>query len=254
MSEASYATQLLEHGSARLTAPCLTAERMQAFYAAWWRFFSQRDKHLFKASAGSLDGYFPKGAETAKGHDTPDAKEFFHFYRYGRCPDYCYASSASIFEYLAEMAVHAFTEVAREVPMLRDFTGNLAKSRRLVMRIAYYESDADVRYFAAPHEDINFLTLLPHATSPGLEVLRHDGLWVPVQTSDRLCVVLAGDMLAEASGGRIPATRHCVKALSRERLSLSFFLNPDDDAVLSPRWTAGRFLMDRLREIGISAD
>jgi isopenicillin N synthase-like dioxygenase len=254
MRRPSYTTQFLEHGGTYVITPYLTAERMQAFYAAWRYFFSQPDKKLFKASVGSLDGYFPKGVESAKGYDTPDPKEFFHFYRHGRCPDYCYTSSASIFEYLAETAVHVFDELAHEVPMLQGFTANLAKSYRLVMRIAYYESNVDARYFAAPHEDINFLTLLPNATSPGLEVLKPDGLWAPVQTRDQLCTVLAGDMLTEASGGRIPATRHCVKASTRERLSLSFFLNPDDYTVLSPRWTAGEFLRDRLRTIGITAN
>jgi isopenicillin N synthase-like dioxygenase len=210
-------------------------------------------KEQFLQGDGGLDGYFPKGTETAKGYDQPDPKEFFHFYRHGRSPAYCKGLTGLIFECLAEAAVQVLEDLACVLPTLRTCTTNLINSRRLVMRIAYYEQNSDMSFFAAPHEDINFITLLPKATTPGLAVLRTDGIWESVQPEDQQCIVLSGDMLAEASQGKIQATRHAVTALARERLSLSFFANPNDDIILSPRWVAGDFLAHRLREIGIYA-
>jgi len=253
MSRTPHVRELRERGWVRLSVPCLTAERIDACYAEWRRFFCQGPKEKFLPTGGGLDGYFPKDAETAKGFDCPDPKEFFHFYRDGQCPDHCYGPSASVFQCLAEAAVNVFEELAREFPILRNFSTGLINSRRLVMRIAYYEGNGNALYFAAPHEDINFLTLIPKATRPGLEVLGNDGLWEPLQCSNQQCLVLVGDMLAEALQGGIPAKQHRVIASPANRLALSFFLNPDDDVILSPRWTAGQFLMQRLREIGIHA-
>jgi hypothetical protein len=246
-----YINELLERGWTHISVPFLTVERVRACYADWSRFFHDGMKEQFLQRDGGLDGYFPKGIETAKGYDEPDPKEFFHFYRHGRSPAYCKESTGLIFECLAEAAVKILEDLACALPALRTCTADLINSRRLVMRIAYYERNSNASFFAAPHEDINFITLSPKATAPGLSVLRTDGIWESIELEDQQCIVLSGDMLAEVSQGRIQATRHAVPAASTDRLSLSFFANPNDDIILSPRWTAGDFLAHRLREIGI---
>lgn len=253
MFKPRYISQLLERGWATLPVPSLTAGCIEACYEDWVRFFRSEDKHCFRTTSGRLDGYFPRGTETAEGFAQPDQKEFFHFYRNRPCPAYCYKSSVFVFDRLVEKAAALLVELALEVPTLRKLCDGLAKSQRLVMRIArYIDHEGNGFYFSAPHNDANLLTLLPKATHPGLEVFKFNG-WAAVSPSYEHCVVLCGDMLAEASQGRIPAALHRVISSKVDRLSLSFFLNPDDDIVLSPRWTAGEFLADRLRKIGIYA-
>jgi len=224
---------------------------LEAIYASWTHFFLQPAKDEFRPIAGELDGYFHRCAETAKGAQSPDPKEFFHFYRYGRCPDYCYKSTSAVFKCLADVAVEVLSDISNKIPDLAVYTRGLRDSRRLVLRISFSDATRNTRYFAAPHEDINFLTLLPRATGPGLEILAPNAEWVPVQANYQESIVLAGDMIEEASKGALHATRHSVRSSGNRRLSLSFFVNPDDHIVLSERWTAGTFLMHRLHEIGI---
>lgn len=190
-------------------------------------------------------------SERAVGAEEPDPKEFFHWYRGGKHPLSCLESTSQIFEALANVAVKLFSDLSFEIPSLRQFTGDIARSERLVLRIARYEGKS-LDLLNAPHEDIDFITVLPKATDPGLEVMEN-GEWKPAAAALGQCVILSGDMLAEATNGRIKAVRHRVMAKAAERLSMSFFMNPDDGVQLSPQWKASDLLMYRLREIGIVA-
>ena len=63
-------------------------------------------------------------------------------------------------------------------------------------------------------------------------------------------------MLQEASGGYFPSTTHRVinptgKRQEQSRISLPLFLHPKPDVVLSERYTADSYLMERLRELGV---
>jgi isopenicillin N synthase-like dioxygenase len=122
---------------------------------------------------------------------------------------------------------------------------------------------------AAPHEDINLLTLLVAAQGPGLQLLDRDGRWLPVETDRHNLIVDSGDMLARITNERIPATTHRVvnpRGDNVSRYSMPFFLHPNSRAMLSclpgcegdgaryPDIRAADFLAERLREIGLLAD
>jgi len=69
-------------------------------------------------------------------------------------------------------------------------------------------------------------------------------------------IVNIGDMLQEASGGYFPSTTHRVvnpdgADMTKSRISLPLFLHPRPDVVLSERHTAGSYLQERLRELGV---
>ncbi len=122
---------------------------------------------------------------------------------------------------------------------------------------------------AAPHEDINLITLLCEATDSGLELLRRDGSWLPVAARPGQLVVDSGDMLCRLTNAVIPATTHRVvnppASANRDRFSMPFFVHPRiacDLAVLDrfvsaerprrfPPILAGELLDRRLREIGV---
>jgi isopenicillin N synthase-like dioxygenase len=123
---------------------------------------------------------------------------------------------------------------------------------------------------AAAHEDINLITLLMGASADGLEVLRMDGAWIPVTAIPECLVVNVGDMLQRLTNNRLKSTTHRVVNPPREKMgtsrySIPFFLHPQASMDLTclescisaenPKAysdiTAGDYLMERLREIGL---
>ena len=120
------------------------------------------------------------------------------------------------------------------------------------MRIAYYPSGNSGSYFAWEHADINLLTVIPEASTTGLEVLENTMEWISCDPGPGQAVVLFGDMIADFSNHTIPATKHRVVNSQSERLSFSFFANPNRHFRLSERWTAGEFLDHRMKEVGLA--
>ena len=123
---------------------------------------------------------------------------------------------------------------------------------------------------AGAHEDINLITLLIGASADGLELLTREGAWFPVKAYGEDLVVNVGDMLQRLTNNKLKSTTHRVVNPPREqmknsRYSVPFFLHPVSDMDLSsletcvnaehpkiyPDITAGEYLDERLREIGL---
>ena len=87
---------------------------------------------------------------------------------------------------------------------------------------------------AAPHEDINLITLLLGTQQEGLEVLDKSNNWVPIETHSNIIVCNVGDMLQRLTNKRLKSTTHRVvnpmnnnKNLSRYSMPFFVHLNPD---------------------------
>ena len=123
---------------------------------------------------------------------------------------------------------------------------------------------------AAEHGDINLITLLMGASADGLQVLRNDGQWIPITALPEQLVVNVGDMLSRHTNNKLKSTIHRVVNPPREkmgtsRFSIPFFMHPrsemdltcldncidEDHPKLYDDITAGEFLEERLREIGL---
>jgi isopenicillin N synthase-like dioxygenase len=123
---------------------------------------------------------------------------------------------------------------------------------------------------AAEHGDINLITLLMGASAEGLQVLRRDNKWIPITALPDQLVVNVGDMLERLTNGKLKSTIHRVvnparTMMNRPRYSIPFFMHPRSemnlaalpqtvDASHPKQWddiTAGEFLNQRLREIGL---
>ncbi|MGZ3872394.1 MAG: isopenicillin N synthase family dioxygenase, partial [Mucilaginibacter sp.] len=123
---------------------------------------------------------------------------------------------------------------------------------------------------AGAHEDINLITLLIGASADGLEVLTRNNEWFPVKAHGEDLVVNVGDMLQRLTNNELKSTTHRVVNPPRElmknsRYSVPFFLHPKAAMSLAclPQCvnakhakayediTAGEYLDERLREIGL---
>ena len=123
---------------------------------------------------------------------------------------------------------------------------------------------------AAPHGDINLITLLMGAQGKGLQLKTNDGSWIDaIAESDELMINI-GDMLSRLTNNKLKSTIHRVtnppkKMWGKSRFSIPFFMHPVDEMPLNclescinqnnPKnfndISAGEFLNKRLIEIGL---
>lgn len=282
---------LEEHGFLRVAGHGIEPALMQRAFALYAAFFAldESERSTCGGVAGGQRGYTPFGVEQARDHPVPDLKQFFHVGQEVAAEDPLFdvyphniwpaslpelrSTTLSLYRAL-ERCARALLEAlatAFELPP-GAFAGMLDRGNS-ILRIAHYPpigEGVDPRALrAAPHEDINLITLLCEASGSGLEILNREGEWLPVSAAPGEIVADAGDMLARITNGVVPATTHRVvagsDAATRDRYSMPFFAHPRPDCDLSvlpsfvppgaaPRFppiTAGGFLEERLREIGL---
>ena len=233
-------------------------------------------------------GYTSFGKEHAKGSDAPDLKEFF---QYGQIPrdnfkeeDYpanVQVGEVDTFNKTFDDAYRAFeksgTALLQAIALYLGldehyFDGYVHNGNSILRAIHYppitHEPASAIR--AEQHEDINLITLLVGASADGLEILTKQGEWVAVTSLPEQIVVNVGDMLQRFTNNKLMSTTHRVVNPKRElwhtsRFSIPFFLHPRssmslhcldtcvDEAhpVAYEDATAGEYLDERLREIGL---
>ncbi len=262
-----FVASLRETGFGVLKNHPIPQELVESIYKNWHEFFCSEEKNNFKFNVETQDGYFPPSvSEVAKGHKVKDIKEYFHVYPWGQIPEplkaeileYYERANAFAQELLGWVEEYAPKEVQEKFSIaLSEMINN---SDKTLLRVLHYppmtgeEEPGAIR--AAAHEDINLLTVLPAANEPGLQVMSKDGEWIDVPCDFGNLIINIGDMLQEASGGYFPSTTHRVinptgARQEKSRISLPLFLHPKPDTVLSERYTAHSYLMERLRELGV---
>ncbi len=271
------------------------ARLIEDAYRLWRQFFALEDavKRRYAGTDGGARGFTPFGVEHARDNPTPDLKEFWHV---GQEPSAAGAAdyppnvwpaevpglrqaTLLLFHELERVAQHVLLALAEFFGLPEETFASMARGGASVLRILHYpplaaggQGAADALR-AAPHADINLITLLCEATGAGLEVQRHDGSWMPVAARPGQIVVDAGDMLSRVTNQVVPAAIHRVvnpqprpgEAAAGERFSMPFFVHPRPacDLAVLPRFvsaerpcrfppiTAGQLLDQRLREIGM---
>jgi isopenicillin N synthase-like dioxygenase len=205
-------------------------------------------------------------SETAKGHQKKDLKEFYHLYfPHGRYPKEISDVTLKNFERQFDMGKTLLKWIEAYLPesiraKLSCPLSDMVSMERTLYRILYYppltgqEEPGAVR--AAPHEDINLITVLPAATNPGLQVKNKKGEWLNVKVDPESVVINIGDMLQEATDGYYISTTHQVinptgEEAKKPRLSMPQFIHAGAKVKLSPRHTAESYLNERLRELGL---
>lgn len=237
-------------------------------------------------------GYTGKGKEHAKGRNTGDLKEFYHvgqelpaidLQREGypaniwpkEVPEFKEVAIGS-FQALEKTGTFLLRAIALYLNLPENyFDDKIEKGNSILRPIHYYpienpESVPADAVRAAEHGDINLITLLMGASADGLQVLRHDGKWIPITALPSQLVVNVGDMLERLTNGVLRSTIHRVvnppkEFMNTPRYSIPFFMHPRSEMSLAAltecvtvndpkRWddiTAGEFLDQRLAEIGL---
>lgn len=237
--------------------------------------------------AAGLRGYTPFGTEHAKDSRHPDLKEFWQIGREPpadieidedlppnvwptELPDF-EPTFLTLFDALDDTGRTLLRALAPKLGLDEAHFDPLTRYGTSILRVLHYPPVGDdvaagcVR--SAAHEDINFLTIMVAAKGAGLELLDRDGRWLPVETDPTNLIVDSGDMLQRLTNGMIPATTHRVvnpAGPNVSRYSMPFFMHPSSavpldvlpscvgDGANYPPITAGAFLAERLREIGLA--
>ncbi|MEP0366613.1 MAG: 2-oxoglutarate and iron-dependent oxygenase domain-containing protein [Cyclobacteriaceae bacterium] len=245
-------------------------------------------KYELKELAGQR-GYISKGREKAKGRNTGDLKEFYHVgqpdeNKIDEYPANIWPAEVPEFK---DLTLEAYITLEKAgINMLRAialhlgldeyyFDGKVAQGNSILRQIHYFpiENPDEIppdAVRAAEHGDINLITLLMGASADGLQVLRRDGEWISITALPNQIVVNVGDMLDRLTNHKLKSTIHRVVNPPREkmgtsRFSIPFFMHPisemdltclgscvnQDNPKMYEDMTAGEFLDERLREIGL---
>ncbi len=274
-------------GFVALSGHYLDQELTENLYRVIKQFFALSDEikkqYEIEGLAGQR-GYTSFGKETAKGFKVPDLKEFWHFGQYfdpdGIYPPNCMVNELPEFNTYGQLTFEALEKTALE--LLRALSEYLELPKHYfdefiiggnsILRPIHYppvNENVQTAVRAAAHGDINLITLLMGAHGRGLQVQRLDGEWIDaIATPDEL-MINVGDMLSRHTNNRLKSTIHRVinpeRTQNESRYSIPFFMHPKLDMPLNvlphcisedqPKQyediTAGEFLNERLRELGL---
>ena len=234
-------------------------------------------------------GYTSFGKEHAKGSEAPDLKEFFQYGQIvpadhplkSEYPDNVSVAEIPGFNETFFKAYRAFEKsgkallqaIALYLGLDENYFDDYVEEGNSIVRAIHYppitvEPKSAIR--AEQHEDINLITLLVGASAGGLEILTKKNEWIGVTSLPEQIVVNVGDMLQRFTNNKLKSTTHRVVNPPRElwhtsRFSIPFFLHPKSSMSLAalescideehPKAyediTAGEYLDERLREIGL---
>ncbi len=247
-----------------------------------------KSKYEIPGLAGQR-GYTSFGREHAKHSKVADLKEFFQIgqtvsgddpirqeypdnIRTSDLPEFT-GVGASLYKSFEASGSLLLRAIALDLGLDEHYFESRIHNGNSILRAIHYppilqEPDSAIR--SEQHEDINLITLLVGASAGGLQVLTKDGKWMDVLPGENEIVVNVGDMLQRLTNNVLKSTTHRVVNPPRElwhvpRLSIPFFLHPRSSMDLSclpscvtgdnplhyDPITAGEYLDERLREIGL---
>lgn len=241
-----------------------------------------------KAGVSGQRGYVSFGTEHAKQSDQPDLKEFFQFGQEStddyQCESYpenvivdvvpeFYKKGMELYRAFENAGDYLLEAIASYLGLDKDYFKEFTLNGSSILRAIYYppitkEPGSALR--SESHEDINLITLLVGASAGGLQVLDKSGKWLNALPGEDEMVINVGDMLQRLTNNKLKSTTHRVvnppkEKWGTERFSIPFFLHPVSEMDLSclPECvssehpiafepiTAGEYLDERLREIGL---
>ena len=234
-------------------------------------------------------GYVSFGKESAKGSKHGDLKEYWHFGQYvseNESHKYNYFPNIKVdelpefnivgeevYKTLEKTAKYVLRALALYLKIDENYFDNYIHNGNSILRPIHYPpimEDPKEAVRASAHGDINLITLLMGAHGKGLQVQKTNGDWIDAVASKDELMINIGDMLSRHTNNVLKSTVHRVvnpdnSKLNTSRYSIPFFMHPKPHMDLSclegcvdkdnPKsfddTTAGEFLEERLKEIGL---
>ena len=250
---------------------------------------SEKKKNFEIPELAGQRGYTSFGKEHAKGSDAPDLKEFFQYGQVvpqdhklkSEYPDNVKVDDVLGFNETFFRAYRAFERsgksllqaIALYLNLDETYFDEFVEEGNSIVRAIHYPpitSEPKSAIRAEQHEDINLITLLVGASADGLQILTKHNEWIGVTSLPDQIVVNVGDMLQRLTNNKLKSTTHRVVNPPRDlwhtsRFSIPFFLHPKSSMSLAALnscidkthekaykdITAGEYLDERLREIGL---
>ncbi|MFY0631168.1 MAG: isopenicillin N synthase family oxygenase [Flavobacteriaceae bacterium] len=238
---------------------------------------------------GGQRGYVSFGKESAKGKKEGDLKEFWHFGQYvenNPALEAEYPANVSVdelqkfnevgkttYRMLEKTAKYVLRSLALHLGLEETYFDEYIVNGNSILRPIHYppiQSEPKNAVRAAAHGDINLITLLMGAQGKGLQVQNHNGEWIDAIAEPDELMINVGDMLSRHSNNKLKSTIHRVTNPPKElwgtsRYSIPFFMHPvssmkldvlkqcidDENPKQFDDITAGEFLDERLRELGL---
>ena len=249
---------------------------------------SKKRSYNLEGLAGQR-GYTSFGTEHAKQSTVADLKEFYQMGQTvaadhelkAEYPDNPFVDDVPAFSNLGRELYQGFENsgghllraIALYLGLDEGYFDQKIEDGHSILRAIHYppiteEPRSAIR--AEQHEDINLITLLVGASAGGLQLLNTEGEWLDITPGEDEIVINVGDMLQRLTNNYLKSTTHRVVNPPKEewhvpRLSIPFFLHPkskmdltcledcitDDRPIAYEPTTAGEYLDERLREIGL---
>ncbi|MEL7160749.1 MAG: 2-oxoglutarate and iron-dependent oxygenase domain-containing protein [Bacteroidota bacterium] len=275
-------------GFVGVTGHGIPKQLIDDFYVAAKEFFAldtKAKKQYEIPGAAGQRGYTSYGKEKAKHSKVADLKEFFQI---GQETDATPADQRNprieevppfmklglqLYRQFEEKGGSLLRAIALHLELPEDYFKAKTENGVSILRAIHYppiteEPASAIR--AEQHEDINLITLLVGASAGGLQLMNADGEWQEIIPENDEIVINVGDMLQRLTNNYLKSTTHRVVNPPRAewhkpRLSIPFFLHPrpemsldvldrcvtEDNPVHYEPITAGGYLDERLREIGL---
>ena len=240
-------------------------------------------------NGGGQRGYTRFGKEHAAGRSVGDLKEFWHFGQdlnfktnlknvypenlIVKELDNFNKIGALVFLKLEKTAKYVLKALALYLRLKENYFDHFIEGGNSILRAIHYppiSKPPERAERAAPHGDINLITLLIGAQGNGLQVLNRQKKWINAIAEPDEVMINIGDMLSRLTNNFLPSTIHRVINPPKEfwynsRYSFPFFMHPIPEMPLNclsqnisssnPKKyediTAGEFLNKRLIDLGL---
>jgi isopenicillin N synthase-like dioxygenase len=227
-------------------------------------------EHAKQSTVGDLKEFYQIGQELSDAHpnkanhpSNPDVKEVAGFSDLGM----------DLYKSFEVAGGHLLRAIAKHLKLEENYFTTRIVDGNSILRAIHYppiRSEPLSAIRAEQHEDINLITLLVGASAGGLQLLNKKGEWEDIVPGEDEIVINVGDMLQRLTNNYLKSTTHRVVNPPRSewhlpRLSIPFFLHPQSEMDLTclastvsaenpigyESITAGAYLDERLREIGL---
>lgn len=225
-------------------------------YHAFFLLPKEEKAKVDMARTGSNRGWGAAGSEQVDPNANPDYKQYFDSgftlpsndprasldvyapNQWPAQPDAFQPEIEAYYKQACDVAMGVLRGVAKALAVPPNYFDDAFDAPMALLRGNYYPARpawaTDQDFGIATHTDYGCLTLLATDGSPGLEVRKRGGGWIPVSAPPGEFIINFGEMMEIWSQGRVKATPHRVVGGQNERMSVPLFFNPSVDTNIAP--------------------